>query len=125
MITATSGTRELRHRLDGAGDRLGLAALLGADPRIRARRVDQRDHGQAEALGQLHQPHRLAIALGAGHAEVVTERGWRCRSPFSWPISDHRATTETGEAALDRGIVAERPVTGQRHEIVEQRRDIV
>ena len=62
---------ELRHLEDVAADRLGLAALLGADAGIGARRVDEREHRQAELLGQLHQAQRLAVALGPRHAEVA------------------------------------------------------
>ncbi len=59
--------------LGRAGDRLGLAALLGLDAGKGAGRVDQGDHRQAETVGQVHQPDRLAIAFGPGHAEIVLE----------------------------------------------------
>jgi hypothetical protein len=36
-----------RHFVQVAADRLGLAALLGADARIRARRVDEREQGSS------------------------------------------------------------------------------
>jgi hypothetical protein len=52
-------------------DGLGLAALLGADARVRAHRVDEREDRQAELLGRLHQALRLAVALGTRHAEVA------------------------------------------------------
>ena len=35
--------------------------------------VDEGHDRQAEPLGQLHHPHRLAIALGVGHAEVAPD----------------------------------------------------
>src|SRR3546814_16409491 len=57
--------------LDGARDRLRLAALLGADAGIGAGGVYQGDDRQAEPLRQAHEALRLALALRAGHAEVV------------------------------------------------------
>ena len=58
---------------DGAGDRLGDAAFLGFGARMRARDVDEGDDRQAEALGELHDPHRLAVALGMRHPEVAPD----------------------------------------------------
>src|SRR5438093_669593 len=60
-----------RHLLEIARDRLGLAALFGAEPGIGAGRVDERDDGLTELLGQMHEPERLAIALGMRHPEVA------------------------------------------------------
>src|SRR3546814_19982227 len=57
--------------LDGARDRLRLAALLGAAAGIGAGGVYQGDDRQAEPLRQAHEALRLAVALRAGHAEVV------------------------------------------------------
>src|SRR5579859_750307 len=54
-------------------DGRGLAALLGAEPRMRAGDVDQRDHRRAEFLGELHQAQRLAIPLGVRHAEIAAQ----------------------------------------------------
>jgi hypothetical protein len=59
------------HLVEIAADRLRLAALFGADARIRARRVDEREERQPEFFRKLHEPQRLAIALGARHAEVA------------------------------------------------------
>src|SRR6266852_3326759 len=52
---------ERRHLHEIARDRLGLTALLGAEPGIRAGRVHQGDDGRAELLGQMHEAQRLAI----------------------------------------------------------------
>ena len=46
MTTLTIGVCKRRHLEQVAGDGLALAALLGADPGIGARRVDQRDDRQ-------------------------------------------------------------------------------
>src|SRR3546814_9913360 len=58
-----------------SSDRLGLAALLRADARVRAGGVDEGQQRKFEALGHLHQPQRLAVALGARHAEVAAHLG--------------------------------------------------
>ena len=61
------------HQPDRAGDRLGDAALLGFGPGMRAGHVDEGDDRQPEPLGELHDPHRLAVALGVGHPEVAPD----------------------------------------------------
>ena len=73
MTTATIGVAQAGHHAEVARDGLGLAALLGADARVGARRVDEGDDRLAELLGQLHQPQRLAVALGVRHAEVARD----------------------------------------------------
>ena len=45
--------------------------------------------------------------------------------PFSWPISMILRPPKRGEAADDRLILAEIAVAAERHEIVEQRVDII
>ena len=44
--------REIEAGFDAAGDRLGLAARLGVDPGIGARRIDKGDDRQAKAIGR-------------------------------------------------------------------------
>src|SRR4029453_12382711 len=61
------------HLAEIARDRFGLPALLGAEPRIGPGRVDERDDGLAELLRHVHQPERLAIALGVRHPEVARD----------------------------------------------------
>ncbi len=56
-----------------ARDGLGLAALLRSDAGIGAGGIDQAHHRKLEAVGHLHQPHGLAIAFGARHAEIVLD----------------------------------------------------
>ncbi len=70
--------RDVRHAerqagLGGPGDRLGLAALLGADARIGARGVDQRDDRDVEMVGHVHEAHRLAVPFRPRHAEIVLQ----------------------------------------------------
>jgi hypothetical protein len=77
MITEISGTPICRHfSVDRAiaSDCPRSSAPL---PGIGAGRVDQRDHRQAEPVGQVHQAHRLAVALGPGHAEIPFDPGCR------------------------------------------------
>ena len=100
---------ELRHLEDVAADRLRLAALLGADAGIGARRVDEGEHRQAELLGQLHQAQRLAIALGPRHAEVAQPRAPWCRGPSggrctmqAWPLKRARPPTIDWSSAKAR-----------------------
>src|SRR6185437_16301370 len=59
--------RDAHERQLRPGDRARLAALLGADARRRARRVDQGDDREPEPPGQAEDPHRLAVSLGARH----------------------------------------------------------
>ena len=105
-----------RHLVEVAADRLGLAALLGADAGIGAGRVDEREERQAELLGELHQPQRLAIALGPRHAEVAVDL---LLGVAALLVADHHArdAVEAREAADDRGIVRERAVAVQLLEI--------
>jgi len=69
------------HLVQVAPDGLGLAAFLGADAGIRTRRIDEREQGQAEFLGELHEPQRLAVTLRPWHAEVAMDSFPWCRGP--------------------------------------------
>src|SRR5436189_2722854 len=57
---------------------ISLAALFGADAGVCALGIDQRHQRQREAFGEPHQPQRLAIAFGLGHAVVEIGRA-SCR----------------------------------------------
>ena len=93
-------------------------------PGIGARRVDQRDQRDAEALGELHQPQRLAIALGLRHAVVAAH-------PFlgvaALLVADQhdRPAGESREAADDREIVRIHAVAVQFLELVEDRNRVI
>ena len=54
-------------------DRFGLSALFRADAGIGARRIDQRDHRQAETIGHVEQALHLAIPFRHRHAEIVLQ----------------------------------------------------
>ena len=107
-----------------AGDGLGLAALLRADAGVGAGGVDQREHRQAESVGEVHQPHGLAIALRLRHAEVVLDAALGVGALL---VADHhhRAAAEAAEPAHDGRVLGEVAVAGQRREILDQRIDVV
>src|SRR5580765_3474466 len=115
---------EAGHQRLRAGDRAALAVLFGGDARVRARDVDQADERELVQVGKLHQPHRLAIPLGIGHAEVAVR-------PFldvsSLLIADERdrATVETSKADDERVIVGPAAVPVQLDPIVEEPLDVV
>src|SRR5665647_1095924 len=52
---------------------LTLVDTAGAYPGIGAGGGDQGEHWNIEAFGHFHQAHRLAVALGSGHAEIMLE----------------------------------------------------
>ena len=118
------GTPSSQAGFGRARDGLGLAALLGADARIGALGVDQREDRNAEAVGHLHQAHRLAVALRARHAEIVLEPVLGGRALLVADDADALAA-EAAEAADDRLVVAELAVAGERHEIGDQGGDVV
>ena len=121
MTTETSGTPIGEALLGGAGDRLGLAALLGALAGVGAGGVDQGDDREVEAVGEVHEADRLAVALGAGHAEVA---GDARAGVVALLVADHHhgAVVEAGEAAHDRVVVGEGAVAGERRPFAEEAR---
>jgi hypothetical protein len=124
MITEISGTPICRHfSVDRAiaSDCPRSSAPL---PGIGAGRVDERDHRQAEPVGQVHQAHRLAVALGSCHAEIPLDPGGRVVALLV-PDHDDRRVVEPCQPAHDRVVVGEVPVTGQRREFREKRIDVV
>src|SRR4029077_3957255 len=123
-ITATLGTPEVQTGVGGAGDRLGLAAFFRVDARIGPRRVDERQHRDVEAVGHLHQPHRLAVAFRPRHAEIVLEPALGGGALL---VPDHAdALAAKAAEAADAGLVlAELAIAGKRDEFRHQRVDVV
>ena len=115
---------DLQAFLGRARDRLALPAFLGALAGIGAGGVHQRDDRQAEAVGHVHQADRLAVALGAGHAEVAEDARLGVVALF---VADHhhRLIAEPGEAAHHRVVVAEGAVARQRGPFGKQRVHVV
>ena len=104
--------------VDRARDGLGLAALLGADTRIGAGRVDQRDDRQAEALGHLHESDGLAITFRARHAEVVLDPAFRI-VPLLMADNHDTATAKCAQATDDGGVLGVVAIARQRGEALD------
>ena len=121
---AEDGRAQPRHDLEVAGDRLALAALLGADARIGAGGVDEGQDRQPEALRHLHQPQGLAVALGARHAEVAVDLLLGV-APLLVADDHHRAAVHARQAADDGRVVGKGAVAVQFVELVEQAPRIV
>ena len=119
MMVTMIGSAQARHLEQIAADRLGLAALLGVDAGIGARRVDEGEHRQAELLGELHQAQRLAVALGLGHAEVARDL---LLGVAPLLVADHHAgrAVEARQPADDRSVVREGAVAVQLLEMREE-----
>ena len=120
----TIGISSVRHLEEIARDRLALAALFRADARVGAGRVDERHQRQAEALRQLHESQRLAIALGLRHAVVAPHALLRVAS-FLMADQHHRAPVEARRSADDGEIVAVHAIAMQLLEVREDLADIV
>src|SRR3546814_17211427 len=107
--------------LDGARDRLRLAALLGADAGIGAGGVYQGDDRQAEPLRQAHEALRLAVALRAGHAEVVLHTAVDVGALLV--ADDHDGVAAEAPQATNVGVVLrEQAVAGKGCELPAQLR---
>ena len=102
----------------------GLAAFLGRDSGVGARRVDERDDRQAEFLRQPHFHERLAIALGMSTAEVAF---LALGQVFPLLMADEHDldVVQVGEAGDDRLVVAQGAVAVQLEELVEDQLDVV
>ena len=118
------GHAQRKTRVDRAGDGFGLAALLGFDAGESASGVDERNHRQAEAVGKLHEPRRLAIALRAGHAEIVAHAARRVVA-FLLAEEADRFALESSQAPDDRFVLAEIAVAGERRELGDEPLDVV
>src|SRR5579862_5731867 len=115
---------EPRHQLEVVRDRLGLPALLGADARLGALRVDKRDNRQAESLRQFVDARRLAIALGMRLAEVALD-SFGGRAASLMPDYCDRAMAKIREARHYRAVVGEVPVTMYLDKITHQQVDVI
>jgi hypothetical protein len=89
-------------------------------PGIGARGVDQAEHRDVEAVGHLHQPHRLAVALRPRHAEIVLEPALGRRTLLVSDDADAFAA-EASEAADDRFVLGELAVAGECDELRNER----
>src|SRR5262249_22125449 len=105
-------------------DELSLAALLGADARIRPRRVDQADDRQAELRSETHLVERFAIALGMS-ATVQALVTFLEGMPLLVADEQDAMIAEAGGAGAPGGGVADGPVAVQLDEILENHVDVV
>ena len=115
---------QARHLQDRLGDRHRLAALLGLQARVGARRVDERDDRQPEAHRVVHQPQRLAVALRVGHPEVALHH-LGGRAALLVADGHHRQLAEPREPADDRRVLGEQAVAVELLEVVEDQLDVV
>ena len=109
---------QARHLAQVPGDGLGLAALLGVEAGVGARRVHQGEDGTAELRGDLHHAHRLAVALGLGHPEVAADL---LLGVAPLLVADHHAglAVEARQAADDGGVIGEMAIAVQFLELGE------
>ena len=101
-----------------------LAALLGTEPGIGARRIDERHHRQAEPAGHLHEPESLAVALRMRHAEG-TMKILLGVAPLLVPDDHDRPAVQTRHARNDRRIVGVAPIAVQLGEAGGDALDVV
>ncbi|OPZ63735.1 MAG: hypothetical protein BWY83_03344 [bacterium ADurb.Bin478] len=114
----------MRHLKEVARNGFRLAALLSADARIRARRVDQTDHRPFKPGSQFHQPQRFAIALRMRHAKVTTEL-FLGLARFLMADHHHRLLLQTADAGDDGRVITEETVAVQFNEIGDHRLDVI
>ena len=124
ITTLMIGVGERRHLEEIARDGLALAALLGADARIRARRVDEGDERQAETLGHLHEAQRLAIALGLRHA-VVAAHPLLGVAALLVADQHHGSPVEARRSADDGEVVRVHAIAVQLLEVAEDEPDVI
>src|SRR5581483_8813310 len=113
-----------RHREDRARDGLGLSALLTLGTRVGAGRVDERDERKVELLREPVETDGLPVPLRMRHAEVADDV-LLGRRALLLADDDDGPPIELGDAADDRGIVAEAAITVQLLEALEGRTDDV
>ena len=118
------GDAKPQRHVGGAGNGLGLAALFGLDARKCPGGIHKADDGQAKAVGKLHQPHRLAIAFGLGHAKIVFQARIGVKALFLADQAD-RLALEPAQAAGNGRILGKFAVAGQGREIADQRLGII
>src|SRR5690606_25278708 len=112
------------HHLERDADGLALPALLRADAGERAHRVDERDDGKPEAIGELVEPYRLAVSLGVRHPEVPLQVLLR-RASLLVADDDDAPPVVAREPAHDGWVVGEAPIAVQLDEVREQALDVI
>src|SRR5207253_1561996 len=113
-----------RHLRDARADRFALSALFGADPGIRAGRVDEGEDRKSEARAELVEASRFSVTLGVRHAEVSLHVVFGAAA-FLMAHDDDAASAITREAADDRRVVGEGAIAVELLEIGEERFDVI
>src|SRR5919199_4914580 len=88
----------------GASDRAALPVLLGGDAGIGTGRVDERDQREAVPHREVHDAHRLAVALRMRGPEVPVDPVLDVAALLLTDERD-RASVETTDAGDDRAVV--------------------
>src|SRR5262249_12233537 len=76
------------------------------------------------ALGEFHQPHRLAIAFRPRHAEIVLDPAFCCR-PLLLTDDAQAHAAEAAETAHDCRILTELAVASDWGEFTDDRVDVI
>src|SRR6476661_5270703 len=98
--------------------------LLGRNARISAGNVDEADERKTVPLRELHQTHRLSIALGIRHAEVALAAFLDVAALLVTHERD-RASLEPAEADHQRVVVGAAAITVQFDPVVQEAADVV
>src|ERR1700694_3087256 len=122
VMTATIGVRNLLMTPIERAIASAIPRSSHSGPRFRTRHVDERHHRQPKPLGELHEPDRLAVALGMGHPEVAPDVVLGL-GPLLLTDDDDPPAVDPGEAADDRGVVAEEAVAVKLDVLVGHGRD--
>src|SRR6202022_644720 len=101
-----------------------LTAGLSVDPGKGAVGIDKGQDGEGEALGEPHQPSRLAIAFGPGHAEIVPEPFFGVGA-FLGAKDQNATSAEAANPADDRCIFGKGAISGERHELGDQTTNVI
>ena len=99
-------------------NRLGLSALLRADARFGALRIDKCNQRDREAIGEFVNASRLAVALRMRFAEVAREPLGGGMAPL---MAHDRggAAAELRQAGDDRAVVSVAAIAMNLEEIAE------
>ena len=122
MMAATSGTWISRQASIERGDGLGLAARLGVDAGIGAGGVDEGQHRQAEAVGQLASAGAPCGSPRAAPCRNCARSRASVSAPFSVPSTTTLRPRNRPMPADHGGVLGKGAVAGERRELGDQRR---
>src|SRR5439155_2032137 len=104
--------------------RLRLSAFLRIDAGIGAGGIDEGENRDPEAVGGLHETHRLAVAFRTRHAEIMLEPCLRIMALLL--TDDGNGLAAKPAKTADNGIIlAELAVACHRRVIGDERTDII